>query len=196
MITRNTMTETEVRQAAIDKTMQAVNLWASFYRSNPHRFAKDYLGLNLDMFQQIILCMMFKDANSIYLASRGGGKSFLIAVFCVCYAILYPDSRICLASKTRKQATEIIDKVNEILMPMSENLRSEISEVQINQTNAFISFMNGSRMVVVTATENARHNRATVLVVDEFRMVDKNTIDTVLRKFLTSQRHPPFFFFL
>ena len=192
MITRNTMTEIEVRQAAIDKTMQAVNLWASFYRSNPHRFAKDYLGLNLDMFQQIILCMMFKDANSIYLASRGGGKSFLIAVFCVCYAILYPDSRICLASKTRKQATEIIDKVNEILMPMSENLRSEISEVQINQTNAFISFMNGSRMVVVTATENARHNTATVLVVDEFRMVDKNTIDTVLRKFLTSQRHPPF----
>lgn len=192
MITRNTMTESEVRQAEIEKTMNAVNVWASFYRANPHRFAKDYLGLKLDIFQQIILCMMFRDANCIYLASRGGGKSFLIAVFCVCYAILYPDSRICLASKTRKQATEIIDKVNEILVPMSENLKAEISEIQINQTNAFVSFLNGSRMIVVTATENARHNRATVLVVDEFRMVDKNTIDTVLRKFLTSQRHPPY----
>lgn len=192
MITRNTMTESEVRQAEIEKTMSAVNVWASFYRANPHRFAKDYLGLKLDIFQQIILCMMFRDANCIYLASRGGGKSFLIAVFCVCYAILYPDSRICLASKTRKQATEIIDKVNEILVPMSENLKAEISEIQINQTNAFVSFLNGSRMIVVTATENARHNRATVLVVDEFRMVDKNTIDTVLRKFLTSQRHPPY----
>lgn len=192
MIIRNTMTESEVRQAQIDKTMNAVNIWTSFYRANPHRFAKDYLCLNLDIFQQIILCMMFRDANSIYLASRGGGKSFLIAVFCVCYAILYPDSRICLASKTRKQATEIIDKVNEILMPMSENLRAEISDIQINQTNAFVAFLNGSRMLVVTANENARHNRATVLIIDEFRMVDKNTIDTVLRKFLTSQRHPPY----
>lgn len=192
MIIRNTMTESEVKQAQIDKTMNAVNIWTSFYRANPHRFAKDYLCLNLDIFQQIILCMMFRDANSIYLASRGGGKSFLIAVFCVCYAILYPDSRICLASKTRKQATEIIDKVNEILMPMSENLRAEISDIQINQTNAFVAFLNGSRMLVVTANENARHNRATVLIIDEFRMVDKNTIDTVLRKFLTSQRHPPY----
>lgn len=192
MIIRNTMTESEVRQAQIDKTMNAVNIWTSFYRANPHRFAKDYLCLNLDIFQQIILCMMFRDANSIYLASRGGGKSFLIAVFCVCYAILYPDSRICLASKTRKQATEIIDKVNEILMPMSENLRAEISDIQINQTNAFVAFLNGSRMLVVTANENARHNRATILIIDEFRMVDKNTIDTVLRKFLTSQRHPPY----
>ena len=192
MIIRNTMTESEVRQAQIDKTMNAVNVWTSFYRANPHRFAKDYLCLNLDIFQQIILCMMFRDANSIYLASRGGGKSFLIAVFCVCYAILYPDSRICLASKTRKQATEIIDKVNEILMPMSENLRAEISDIQINQTNAFVAFLNGSRMLVVTANENARHNRATILIIDEFRMVDKNTIDTVLRKFLTSQRHPQY----
>lgn len=192
MIIRNTMTESEVRQAQIDKTMNAVNIWTSFYRANPHRFAKDYLCLNLDIFQQIILCMMFRNANSIYLASRGGGKSFLIAVFCVCYAILYPDSRICLASKTRKQATEIIDKVNEILMPMSENLRAEISDIQINQTNAFVAFLNGSRMLVVTANENARHNRATILIIDEFRMVDKNTIDTVLRKFLTSQRHPQY----
>lgn len=77
-------------------------------------------------------------------------------------------------------------------MPRSANLRLEIEEVQVNQANAFVSFRNDSRIVVVTAADSARHNRATVLVVDEFRMVDKNIIDTVLRKFLTSQRHPAF----
>lgn len=192
MIPRNKQTESEIKKSKIDRVMSGVNAWASFYRANPHRFAHDYLGLTLDRFQQIILCMMFKFANLIYLASRGGGKSFLMAVFCCTYCILYPDSRICLASKTRKQATEIIDKVREILLPKSANLRLEIAEIQVNQANAYISFKNGSRVVVVTATESARHNRATVLLVDEFRMVDKNTIDTVLRKFLTSQRHPAF----
>ena len=188
----NLQTEAEVKKDKSERIMRGVNLWASFYRANPHRFARDYLGLKLDRFQQIILCMMFRCANCIYLASRGGGKSFLIALFCVIQCILYPGSRICLASKTRKQATEIIDKIREILMPNSDNLKLEIEEVQVNQVNAFVSFRNSSRIVVVTAAESARHNRATVLVVDEFRMVDKNTIDMVLKKFLTQERHPAF----
>lgn len=191
-ITRNFQTESQVKQDKADRIMNGVNVWAAFYRANPHRFARDYLNLKLDRFQQIILCMMFRFSNVVYLASRGGGKSFLIAIFCVIHCILYPETRICLASKTRKQATEIIDKIREILMPRSANLRLEIEEVQVNQANAFVSFRNDSRIVVVTAADSARHNRATVLVVDEFRMVDKNIIDTVLRKFLTSQRHPAF----
>lgn len=192
MITLNNQTESQIKQDKSDRIMNGVNTWCSFYRANPHRFARDYLNLKLDKFQQIILCMMFKFSNVVYLASRGGGKSFLLAVFCVIYCILYPDTRICLASKTRKQATEIIDKIREILMPMSANLRLEISEILSNQVNAQATFKNGSRIVVVTAAESARHNRATVLVLDEYRLVDKNTIDTVLRKFLTSRRHPKY----
>ena len=187
---RGTQTESEIKQDKADRIMSGVNRWASFYRANPHRFAKDYLNIVLDKFQQIILCMMMRNSNAIYLASRGGGKSFLIAVFCCIQCILFPGSRICLASRTRKQATEILDKIKDSLMQNSANLRMEIRDVQINQANAYAEFKNGSKIVVVTAGENARHNRATVLVVDEFRMVDKNTIDTVLRKFLTSQREP------
>ena len=44
---------------------------AAFYRENPHRFAKDYLGLELKMFQQIILVMMNFCTNSMFLAARG-----------------------------------------------------------------------------------------------------------------------------
>ena len=186
------LTEAEIKQDKTNRVMQGVNIWASFYRANPHRFAHDYLGLNLKWFQQIILCMMFRFTNAIYLASRGGGKSFLIAIFCVIYCILYPDTQICIASKTRGQAGEIIDKIKTILMPKSANLRLEIAEVQVNQANSFVSFRNGSRIIVVTAAESARHNRATILVVDEYRMVSKDTIDTILRRFLTAPRHPGF----
>ena len=183
-------TDSEIKQAKRQRILEGVAVWASFYRANPHRFARDYLGLKLKRFQQIILNEMFCKVNSIYLASRGGGKSFLLAVFCVCYCILYPGTTICLASKTRGQAVEIIDKIQNILMPNSANLRMEIGEIKCNQAEAFMSFRNGSIIKVVTAADSARHNRATILIVDEYRLVDKSTIDTVLRKFLTSPRHP------
>ena len=191
-MTTGTKSENQVKQEKLDGFVFAVDDWVAFYRNNPHRFAEDFLGLKLKRFQQVILCMMFRFTNSIYLASRGGGKSFLIAIFCVIHSILYPDTRICIASKTRGQAGEIIDKIKTILVPRSENLESEILEIQINQANSFIAFKNSSRIMVVTANEGARHHRATILVVDEFRMVDKNTIDTILRKFLTAPRHPGF----
>lgn len=185
-------TDAEIKREKHDNIMAGVAIWTAFYRANPHRFARDYLNLKLKKFQQIILNEMFRKVNSIYLASRGGGKSFLLAIFCVCYCILYPGTTICLASKTRGQAIEIIDKIQTILMPLSANLRLEIGEIKSNQTEAYISFRNSSIIKVVTAADSARHNRATILIVDEYRMVDKNTIDTVLRKFLTSPRHPGF----
>lgn len=185
-------TDAEIKREKQARVMDGVATWASFYRANPHRFARDYLGLKLKKFQQIILNEMFRKVNSIYLASRGGGKSFLLAIFCVCYSILFPGTTICLASKTRGQAIEIIDKIQTILMPLSANLRLEIGEIKSNQAESFVGFRNGSIIKVVTAADSARHNRATILIVDEYRMVDKNTIDTVLRKFLTSPRHPGF----
>lgn len=185
-------TDSEIKREKQKRIMNGVAVWASFYRANPHRFARDYLGLKLKKFQQIILNEMFRKVNSIYLASRGGGKSFLLAIFCVCYCILFPGTTICLASKTRGQAIEIIDKIQTILMPLSSNLKMEINEIKSNQAESFVGFKNGSIIKVVTAADSARHNRATILIVDEYRMVDKNTIDTVLRKFLTSPRHPGF----
>ena len=137
--------------------------------------------------------MIFRFTICIYLASRGGGKSFLLAIFCVIYCILFPGTAICLASKTRTQATEIIDKIRKILMPRSANLRAEISDIIVNQSSASVTFRNSSTISVVTAGESARHNRATILIVDEYRLVNKNVIDTILRRFLTSTRHPDFF---
>lgn len=185
-------TDAEIKREKQARIMDGVATWASFYRANPHRFARDYLGLRLKKFQQIILNEMFRKVNSIYLASRGGGKSFLLAIFCACYCILFPGTTICLASKTRGQAIEIIDKIQNILIPLSPNLKLEIGEIKSNQAESFVGFRNGSIIKVVTAADSARHNRATILIVDEYRMVDKNTIDTVLRKFLTSPRHPGF----
>ena len=182
-------TDAEIIREKHQKTMRAVAKWVSFYRANPHRFVRDYLGVKLYPFQQIIIKEMFEKVNTVLLACRGIGKTFLFGVFCSGYCILYPGTTICIASKTRGQAAEVIDKV-QLLMVESPNLRSEIVEIKRNEREASITFRNGSVVKVVTSSDNGRHNRATVLIIDEFRMVDKNTIDTVLKKFLTSSRMP------
>ena len=164
MIDTSQKTEIQVKEEKTNSILAGVEAWTAFYRANPHRFAKDYLGLTLMRFQQIILCMMFRFVNCIYLASRGGGKSFLIAIFCCVYSILYPGTHICVASKTRTQAMEIITKIQTILMPKSANLRMEIEEIKTGAQDGGVKFRNGSTITIVTAAESARHNRATVLV--------------------------------
>lgn len=51
-------------------------------------------------------------------------------------------------------------------------------------------FFNTSVIKVVTASDSARGNRCNVLLLDEYRLISKDTIDTVLRKFLTLRRMP------
>ena len=79
-------------------------------------------------------------------------------------------------------------------MPVSPNLCNEIdmAKTKFSGQDAKVMFKNSSYIKVVTASDNARSNRANILIVDEFRMVKKDTIDTVLKKFLTSRRMPPY----
>lgn len=192
------MTKKDIEQSApnskSERIMNGVNIWCSFYRANPHRFAKDYLGVELKLFQQILIFMMNISNYFMYIAARGQGKSFLIAVFCCIRCILYPGTQICVASKTRPQGIEVLEKITTILMPNSSNLRLEINEKEttINQANACVSFKNGSRIKVVVSNDNARHNRANCIIIDEFRMVDLDIINKVLRKFNTAPRQPKY----
>lgn len=164
--------------------------------NNPQRFAKDYLNINLKTFQKILLYEMMYNNYFMYLAARGQSKTWLTALFCVIRCILYPKTKIIVASATRSQGNEVLLKITDDFMKNytwgSENLRREINEkdsaVTINK--AVIYFRNGSWIKVVTASDTGRGFRGNVLICDEFRMVDKKIIDTVLRKYLTSPRQP------
>lgn len=185
------MTDKEVINDKVERILDGVDKWTSFYRANPHRFCKDYLNINLKKFQIILIFMMNWSTNFIFIAARGIGKSFLCAVFCVCRCILYPGTKVCIAAKVRSQSINVLDeKIMKDLYPRSLFLRSEIKEVTINQSNAEILFKNNSYIKVVTASDSARGNRANVLLVDECRLLDKATIDLILKKFLTEIRHP------
>lgn len=175
-----------------DRITEGAAQWCAYYRANPHRFAKDYLHLNLHLFQKILIVMMNWSSTTTFIGSRGIGKTFLSAVFCVIRCILYPGTKICIASGTRGQSINVLEKIMLELKPASPELATEIDEKQtkINGTNAQIVFKNSSYIKVVTASDSARGNRANLLLLDEFRMIAKDVIDTILRKFLTQKRMP------
>lgn len=174
-----------------EKLMEGIGIWASYYRLFPHIFVKEYFGVHLKLFQQILIYFMMHFNYFIYLASRGQGKTWLTAIFCCVRAILYPGTKIIIAAGKKGQAIEVLEKIME-LKGESQNLAREIEDVKTNANDARCTFKNGSWIRVVAATQNSRSKRANLIIVDEFRMVEKSIIDSVLRKFMTAPRQPKY----
>lgn len=121
-------------------------------------------------------------------------KSWLVALYCVVRCILFPGSKIIIASYRKEQSLEIIQKIEEDFLKLhswgSANLQAEISYISTSVNKPIVEFKNGSWIKTAVASDSARHNRANVIVVDEFRLVPKTIIDTILKKFLTAPRQP------
>ena len=189
--------EKELKETRLNIRKAAVRRAAAFYRENPHRLAKDYLNIqSLRTFQEIDLYAMMHHNHFMFIAARSLGKTWLTALFCVIRAILYPGTKIVIASGTRKQANEVLEKIRDDFCMNydwgSSNLNAEIKEVKISANEGLISFHNGSWIKTVTSSDNARGERANLLILDEFRMIPKDILDAVLRKFMGNSRSPGF----
>jgi hypothetical protein len=177
-----------------DKIQEGLGIWTSFYRENPHRFAIDYLNMAwLKPFQQILLVLCFKFTYMMVIASRGMGKSQIVAAVCCIKCILYPGIKICIAAGKRGQSINVLNKILEDFMPRSNNLKNEISKYSTAPSEAFIIFRNGSTVKVVTAADSARSARAHIIIADEFVQIKKSILDKVIRKFKAGQRTPEFY---
>ena len=65
------------KQQRLEKKRTAVSRACAFYRANPHRFAKDYMNLNLRLFQKLLLFFMNWATNFLLIAARGLSKTSL-----------------------------------------------------------------------------------------------------------------------
>ena len=72
----NKQTDKEIANDKANRIMNGIATWCSYYRANPHRFCKDFLNIDLKLFQKILLFMMNYSTNFMYLASRGQQRDF------------------------------------------------------------------------------------------------------------------------
>lgn len=182
-----------------ERMEEGMLLWLSFWRANPHRMAMDYLACPLKPFQCILLYLMEKYDFFMFIASRGLGKSYLVAVYCCVKCILFPGIKIIVAAKDKGQAKLMItQKIEKELMNYEGSmLRFELKPgregIQTGANDAKVVFKNGSTIECTTSGESARGYRGNILIVDEFRLVPKDVLDKILRPFLTVVYNPPFY---
>lgn len=158
--------------------------WITFYRRNIPVFVEHYLKIPLHWYQIIWLYILNSFISVVIIAGRASAKSYVIAIFSCAKCILYPNTKIVVASGTKGQAALIVkEKIQKELLPKSENLRREISKITTNQNNIEVTFHNGSSFVVVVGSEDALGYRSTVLIFEEFKRIKKYIVDKVLKPF-------------
>lgn len=75
------LSDKEIANEKSEKIMNGIAAWCSYYRENPSRFVKDYLNVNLKLFQKILLYQMMHNNYFMYIAARGQGclSSFYVS---------------------------------------------------------------------------------------------------------------------
>lgn len=186
------MAKTVRAKSIFEQREESLMQWCSFWRDNPHRFVEDYLQIRLHFFQKILIYFMAKMPYFMFIASRGLGKSWLTAVYIVTMCILYPGTKVLIASGVKNQARLIVSEKIVDLMNNSYPLRQEIKDYKTGVNNAEVQFHNGSKIVPITSSDNSRGYRANVIVMDEFRMIKKEVIDSVIKPMKNVPRQPEF----
>lgn len=94
-----------------------------------------------------------------------------------------------MAAGVKSQAREIVTKIEE-MVKNSPFLEREISNIKASINDSGVDFHNGSYIRTVASSDSSRGARSNLLIVDEYRLVDIDIINTVLRKFQTAPRQP------
>ena len=187
---KKNLSDKEIQQDKTETIMNVVAERCSYYRANPQRFVEEFLGIKLKLFQKILIWAMMVYDAFYFVAARGIGKTYLVALFSVVRCILYPGTKIVCCSYTFKQGKEIILKITDDFMQKSALLRNEISKTSTGQNDCFVYFKNGSWIRVVVAGESSRGARSNILIIDESRLVPQKIVDTILRPMNAAPRQP------
>jgi hypothetical protein len=183
--------KTMVRSSTLEGERKArMKRWITFFRRNPNYLIRDYFGITLFPNQILMIWALQKSTLAYIVAARAAAKTYIIAIWALTLAVLYPGIKIITVSKTLKQGSLIIGKIEELRHKHS-NVDREIEKLTINPNNAEVVFYDGSTIKAVPSSESARGNRANYVIVEESRLVSKEILESVIKPFL-EVRMPPY----
>ena len=163
--------------------------WITYYRRNIHRFVEHYLGVKLYFYEIIWIYYMATRDSFVAIAARGDGKTWILAILAIAKAILYPHSEIVVVSSTKGQAGLLVEKCQD-LYNNYPNIQREIENITDNMNKWQVDFRNGSTIKVVASRESSRGRRSTFTIYEEFRLIDKDIVDSVIRPFSYIRQAP------
>jgi len=125
-------------------------------------------------YQRKILKMFQKHRFIISLLSRQSGKTTVVAIYALWYALFFPDKTVGIVSNKQTSATDILHRIKLMYEELPGWLKPGVREY----SKTFITFDNGSRVIVSATSEDAFRGRTlNLLVMDEFAFVRKNVAE-------------------
>jgi len=164
-----------------DPVFAAQNL---LYRNNkPVQFAPH---------QRLIMRSLWTKQFNLLVLARGAGKTYLMALFCILRAMLYPREKCVIVSATYRQAQFVFDEIVKFYdeSPLFKQACSKpptkgpnSCEIQLNEGGRIIAYPLGDGTKI-------RGARAQTLVIDEVAQVDNDIIDMVILPILNTKGDP------
>ena len=147
-------------------------------------------GMELLEFQELIINGWFNKDYSLMVAGRGVGKTFLLSVFCILYAIFNPGTKIVIVANNFRRVKDIFENIEQFLSSKKATLLKQCFPTDMNKSpdQRLLKCANGSRIkgLPLGQGENLRGERANVLIIDEGLLISEHIQTTILRPFLTA----------
>jgi len=142
-------------------------------------------GIILDPDQIIMLKAMLQSNYSLCILSRGAGKTFISAVFCVLQCIFHPNSHVLVCGPTFRTSRFIFNKIIEISDGRHAQLLYQALGTMARRNDEFKLEINGGSIISIPLSgDKVRGYRANVLVIDELLLMPEETVEKVLMPFL------------
>lgn len=148
-------------------------------------------------FQEIILNAWFSKDNSLFIAGRGVGKSYLLAIFICLYSLFHPGIKIVLVANNFRRVKDIFLQIEKFLNFKGAHLLRQCFEMKSSSSikmgkqndQYLLNCLNGSTVkgLPLGVGENLRGERANVLIIDEGLLISEHVQETILRPFLTAK---------
>jgi ribonucleoside-diphosphate reductase alpha chain len=147
--------------AEVDEMMDKLYYFASWAKFYPDLFldmmTPEDSKYHLNLYQRVMLRMLFRFKNNYIVLSRGSAKTFTELLSLILKGIMYPGIRLSVTAESKEQASNILkDKYNELTDEWYPFLKNEIAKVQFGKDTGLIELHNGSKIDVIGAVQTSK----------------------------------------
>lgn len=172
---------------AADISWVNLDFWVeqiSYWRTHLDVFIVDVLKVNLKPIQRVVARRIGNAVDSDIVQNRGFGKTWLIAICVSALCILYPGTKVGVFSRTGKQATLVMRKIEEFFLPIPEFQR----EVKPNRRGGFITIsddagyieFHGGSSITAGAMVSSLGTRYKIIVGDEKPTLNQQQFNDII----------------
>ena len=174
------------------------------FMANPSFAAQQLLGIELYTFQELIIKTCFLSDSTMFLASRGVGKTMLASVIIALFATLNPGTKIGILSASFRQAKETLSKLEELINATNNGMRKAELFIQcVEESNGASPYIrkdggswtlklkipNNSTITALPLTEKIRGKRFNFIVLDEMLLIDEVIFTDVILPFMSTNQN-------